>query len=77
MLVRATDGLTDFLLHSWPMIAPADGRLLAECLVRLGISHASLPTGPSAITADSVATLLGPYIERCLATGSHRRRARA
>ena len=36
----------------------------SECLVRLAISYAALPTGPASMTADSVATLLGPYIER-------------
>jgi hypothetical protein len=34
--------------------------------VRLAISYAALPKGPASMTADSVATLLGPYIERLL-----------
>ena len=46
---------------------PPDARLLAECLVRLAISYAALPAGPAGMTAASVTTLLGPYIERVLA----------
>ena len=34
--------------------------------MRLAISYAALPAGPAGMTAASVATLLGPYIERVL-----------
>jgi hypothetical protein len=34
--------------------------------VRLAISYAALPEGRTSMTAASVATLLGPYIERIL-----------
>ena len=43
--------------------------LLAECVVRLAISYAALPTGPAGMTAASVATLLGPYLEQVVAEG--------
>jgi Bacterial Tetracyclin repressor, C-terminal domain len=43
-----------------------DAQLLAECLVRLAISYAALPAGPTGMTAASVTTLLGPFIERVL-----------
>jgi hypothetical protein len=34
--------------------------------VRLAISYAALPAGPTGMTAASVTTLLGPYIEQVL-----------
>jgi AcrR family transcriptional regulator len=50
----------------WPEAATRDAALLAECLVRLGISYAALPVRPAGITASSIAELLGPYIESAL-----------
>jgi hypothetical protein len=35
--------------------------------VRLAISYAALPKGPTSMTAASVATLLGPYVEQLVA----------
>jgi hypothetical protein len=34
--------------------------------VRLAISYAALPAGPASMTAASIATLLGPYIEQLI-----------
>lgn len=67
VLEHATERLAAFLLEGWPTIASDQARLLAECVVRLAISYAALPGGPAGMGADSVATLLGPYIERVLA----------
>jgi AcrR family transcriptional regulator len=64
LVERATEQLTDVLLQSWPQIARRDVQLLSECLVRLAISYAALPTGPASMTAASIATLLGPYVEQ-------------
>jgi AcrR family transcriptional regulator len=64
----AADRLTAIMLSSWPHIEPRDAALLSECLVRLAISYAALPKGPANMTASSVSTLLGPYIERLLNT---------
>jgi AcrR family transcriptional regulator len=64
LVERATERLTDLLLDGWPMIAREDVQLLSECLVRLAISYAALPTGPASMTAASIATLLGPYVEQ-------------
>lgn len=50
----------------WPEASAHDAGLLAECLVRLGISYAALPVRPAGMTASSIAELLGPYIERAL-----------
>ncbi len=64
VLEHATERLAAFLLEGWPQIAAADARLLAECVVRLAISYAALPSG---MGPEAVATLLGPYVERLLA----------
>jgi AcrR family transcriptional regulator len=67
VVVGATERLAAIMLSGWPAVEPPDARLLAECLVRLAISYAALPAGPTGMTAASVTTLLGPYIERILA----------
>lgn len=64
VLEHATERLAHFLLEGWPTVAPEQAQLLAECVVRLAISYAALPGGPAGMGADSVATLLGPYVER-------------
>ncbi len=61
---HATERLSCVLGEAWPAIAPAQARLLADCVVRLAISHAALPGGAPGAGAESVATLLGPYVER-------------
>jgi AcrR family transcriptional regulator len=62
----AAERLCAAILVRWPQAAPHDAALLAECLVRLGISYVALPVGPAGMTAASIAQLLGPYIERAL-----------
>jgi len=62
----AVERLAAVIETGWPAAARGDCELLAECLVRLAISYAILPKGPSRMTAESVATLLGPFIERAL-----------
>jgi AcrR family transcriptional regulator len=67
VVTRATKRLSEIILSGWPAVKFTDARLLAECLVRLAISYTALPAGPTGMTAASVTTLLGPYIERVLA----------
>lgn len=67
VLEHATERLAAFLAEGWPQMTPEQAQLLAECVVRLAISHAALPSGPAGLTADSVATLLGPYLAGVLA----------
>jgi AcrR family transcriptional regulator len=62
----AAERLCAAILARWPQAALHDAALLAECLVRLGISYVALPVGPAGMTAASIAELLGPYIERAL-----------
>jgi len=67
LVESAAERLTTVVIAGWPQVEPADAALLSECLVRLAISYAALPKGPASMTAASVATLLGPYIEGLLA----------
>ena len=66
LVADAAEQLTAIIVEGWPRVRRADAELLSECLVRLAISYAVLPHGSSRITADSVATLLGPYVEALL-----------
>jgi AcrR family transcriptional regulator len=50
----------------WPQAPEHDVALLAECLVRLAISYATLPVAPAGMTASSIAELLGPFIDNAL-----------
>jgi AcrR family transcriptional regulator len=62
----AADRLAAVMVAGWPQVSAPDAQLLAEGIVRLAISYAALPQGPTSMTAVSVAKLLGPYIERIL-----------
>jgi AcrR family transcriptional regulator len=62
----AAERLTAVVIAGWPLIERRDAELLSECLVRLAISYAALPKGPASMTATSVATLLGPYLEQLI-----------
>lgn len=70
LVESAAERLTAVILAGWPLIARADAELLSECLVRLAISYAGLPKGPTSMSAASVATLLGPYVERLVAAAT-------
>jgi AcrR family transcriptional regulator len=59
--------LAEIIVSCWPYAQRGDVELLSECLVRLAISYAMLPAGPATMTATSIATLLGPYIEQTFA----------
>ena len=64
VVAQATERLAAVIAAGWPRVDKQAIDLLAECVVRLAISFAALPTGPAGIAGDSVATLLGPYLER-------------
>ena len=66
--VWATARLSATIEEGWPQASKADVSLLAEALVRLAISYITNPTGTPDKTADSVAKLLGPFIDRALGT---------
>jgi hypothetical protein len=64
LVEMAATRLTEVLLASWPAVARKDAELIGESLVRLAISYAALPKAGPAETAEAVASLLGPYVER-------------
>jgi AcrR family transcriptional regulator len=67
VVAQAADRLAAVIGAGWPHVDDDAIGLLAECVVRLAISYAALPKGPAGMTATSVATLLGPYLERVVA----------
>ena len=67
LVEMASARLTDVLLASWPVVPREEAELLGETLVRLAISYAALPKGGPGETAESVASLLGPYVQRLVA----------
>jgi AcrR family transcriptional regulator len=70
LVEMASARLTDVLLASWPVVPREEAELLGETLVRLAISYAALPKGGPGETAESVASLLGPYVSRLVAAAS-------
>jgi AcrR family transcriptional regulator len=65
----ASARLSAVMREGWPHARQEDADLLAESLVRLAISHATVSNGSAQATAASVARLLGPYLDRALALG--------
>lgn len=64
---RAAERLAGAMVAGWPMLERDAADRLAQCLVRLAISYATLPAGPAGPTAASVSILLAPYLEDVLA----------
>ncbi len=62
ILLTSTDRLTEFVLGNWPELPITETRLVCELLVRLAISHATVPTVPPAVAAEQVSTVLGPFL---------------
>jgi AcrR family transcriptional regulator len=60
----AVADLGAIITSCWPHVQRTQVKLLSECLVRLAISYVMLPSGPTTMTATSIATLLGPHIEQ-------------
>jgi AcrR family transcriptional regulator len=48
----------------WTEVDAATVNRVADCVVRLAISHATLPGGPPEATAAAIGEVLGPYLER-------------
>lgn len=66
LVTDVTDRITDLMLATWPALPRPEAKLVADCLIRLAISHAALPSGSPTATAESVARILGPYIDSLL-----------
>jgi AcrR family transcriptional regulator len=73
VIERAVAHLGDIILSCWPLLPRVDVELLSECLVRLAISYAMLPSGATTMTATSIAKLLGPYIDQAFLSAGTRR----
>jgi AcrR family transcriptional regulator len=63
LVAEITERLADVLVVNWTGVEPRDAALVADCLVRLAISHAALPGGPPGRTATDIASILGPYVD--------------
>ncbi len=72
LVERSTERLQAVIVSRWPRLGTHDAGLLAECLVRLAISYATLPAGPAGMTASSIGELLDPYIERATRAAADR-----
>jgi AcrR family transcriptional regulator len=67
VLGLAVDRLAAVLARIWAEVDAGSIELIADCLVRLAISHATLPGGPPETTAAALGEVLGPYLERVVA----------
>jgi AcrR family transcriptional regulator len=65
----ATRRLTSAVRKQWPRASEKDARIAVECLVRLAISHAGLPSGSTADAAKSITALIGPFAAQKLGLG--------
>jgi AcrR family transcriptional regulator len=63
----AADRLAAVIHEGWPQASEPNTRILAETLVRLAISHVTVPKTSPTRTAASIAGLLGPSIDAMLA----------
>jgi AcrR family transcriptional regulator len=68
LLERTSERLTAVVVSRWPEVQAAGAALISECLVRLAISFAVLPASPAGMTGESIAGLLGPYVENLVGT---------
>ncbi len=66
VLAVATDRLAAVMAEGWPQADSEGTRAVADVVVRLGISHAALPTGPTEATAAAVARILGPHLDELI-----------
>jgi AcrR family transcriptional regulator len=67
VLVAATRRLGAHVQRTWPGVDPDGAQRLMDVVVRLGISHATLPAGTPAQTAADLVTVLGPHIDALFA----------
>lgn len=70
VLGLAADRLAAVLAGIWTEVDGATIRLVSDVVVRLAISHATLPGGPPETTAAAIAGVLGPYLERVVGGAS-------
>jgi AcrR family transcriptional regulator len=69
LLVEVTRVLSPVLRENWSFLRDEDIELIVETMVRLAISHATLPAGSPRETADALTRILGPYLDELVAAG--------
>ena len=62
----ASERLAAAIHARWPQAGQRAADQLADLLVRLAISYVTLPAGPPEETADAIAEILGPYVDKVL-----------
>jgi AcrR family transcriptional regulator len=62
----ASERLANAIHTRWPQAGQRAADQLADLLVRLAISYVTLPAGPPEETADAIAEILGPYVDKVL-----------
>jgi AcrR family transcriptional regulator len=62
LLAAAREQLVTCFQRAWPDGDPADGQLVADCVVRLSMSYLTLPGDAPELTGRSVARILGPFV---------------
>jgi AcrR family transcriptional regulator len=62
----AGERIAQLIPQVWPQVSAADGRLLADTLVRLAISHALMPGPDPATTARGIGRMLAPFVDELL-----------
>ena len=67
LLTGAVQRLARTFREGHPALPEEDAVLVAECLVRLALSHLATPEGPAAMTGASLAALLGPRLQQLTA----------
>lgn len=70
LVERAADRLTEVMMDGWPLMRRGDAVLLSDCLVRLAISYAALPSGPATKTAAAISSLFEPYVQKLVSEGA-------
>jgi AcrR family transcriptional regulator len=66
MLDTAQQRLTTAIHELWPVFRDEDVRLFAGSIVRLAISHVTLPTGSAEAAVEDIARLLTPFVAHAL-----------
>jgi AcrR family transcriptional regulator len=67
VLALATGQLSLLFAQLWPAVSAEDAELLTEQVVRLGISHAALPTAPVDVVAAGITRVLAPFAQEAVA----------
>jgi AcrR family transcriptional regulator len=62
----ADDRIARLIVDVWPQVRTEDAELLADCLVRLAISHAVAPATDPETTSRNVTRLVAPLIREIL-----------